>query len=59
MNLWTDSEWKCAPEPESKPEIERKHLHHRDMTNLVYCTTNSIRLSHTLSMSVKCSILLQ
>ena len=33
MNLWTDSEWKCALEPESKPEIEGKHLHHRDMTN--------------------------
>ena len=33
MNLWTDSEWKCAPEPESKSEIERKYLHHRDMTN--------------------------
>ena len=59
MNLWTDSEWKCAPEPESKPEIERKDLHHRDMTNYSNYNTNSIRLSHTLSMSVKCSILLQ
>ena len=57
MNLWTDSEWKCAPEPESKHEKERKHLHHREMTNEVNYTTNSIKLSHTLSMSVKCSIL--
>ena len=32
-NLWSDSECKLAPEPESKPEIERKQLHHRDMTN--------------------------
>ena len=52
MNLWTDTEWKWAPEPESKPEIERKHLHHRDMTNLVKYKTNSNRLSHTLSKSV-------
>ena len=33
INLWTDSEWKCAPEPESNPGIKRKHLYHRDMTN--------------------------
>ena len=52
MNLWTDSEWKWAPEPESKPEIERKHLHHRDMTNLLNYTTNLNWLSHTLSKSV-------
>ena len=32
-NLWTDFEWKRAPELELKPEIEREHLHHRDMTN--------------------------
>ena len=41
MNLWTDSEWKCAPEPESKHEKERKHLHHRDMTNKLNYNTNS------------------
>ena len=33
MNLWSDSEWKCAPEPELRPEIEIKHLHYRDITN--------------------------
>ena len=52
MNLWTDSEWKWALEPESKPEIERKHLHHRDMTNFLNYTTNSNWLSQTLSKSV-------
>ena len=52
MNLWTDSEWKWDPEPELKPEIERKHLHHRDSTNSVNYTTNSNGLSRTLSKSV-------
>ena len=33
MNLWTDSERKLALEPESKPEIEGIHLHHKDMSN--------------------------
>ena len=33
MNLWTDSERKWALEPESKPEIEEIHLHHKDMSN--------------------------
>ena len=31
MNLWTDSERKWALEPESKPEIEEKHLLHNVM----------------------------
>ena len=31
MNLWTDYERKWALEAESKPEIEGKHLHHKDM----------------------------
>ena len=30
---WTDSERKWALEPESKPEIEGIHLHHKDMSN--------------------------
>ena len=33
MNLWTDSERKWALEPESKPEIEEKHLLHNVMSN--------------------------
>ena len=33
MNLWTDSERKCALEPESKPEIEGIHLNHKDISN--------------------------
>ena len=28
----TDSEWKWALEAESKPEIEGKHLYHKDMS---------------------------
>ena len=31
MNLMTDSERKWALEAESKPEIEGKPLHHKDM----------------------------
>ena len=33
MNLWSDSGLKTALEPESKPEIEGKHLYHKDMSN--------------------------
>ena len=33
MNLWTDSERKWALEPESKPEIEEKHLLHDIISN--------------------------
>ena len=33
MKLWSDSGRKSAPEPESKAEIEGKHLHHKDMSN--------------------------
>ena len=33
MNLWNHSERKSALEPESKPEIEGIHLHHKDMSN--------------------------
>ena len=31
MNLMTNSEQKWALEAESKPEIEGKNLHHKDM----------------------------
>ena len=31
MNLKNDSERKCALKAESKPKIEGKHLHHKDM----------------------------
>ena len=34
-NLMTDSERKWALEAESKPEIEGKHLHHKDMFKYV------------------------
>ena len=33
MNLWCDSGRKWALEAESKPEIEGKHLHHKDISN--------------------------
>ena len=33
INLWSDSARKLALEPESKPEIEDKHLHYKDMSN--------------------------
>ena len=33
MNLWTDSGRKWAVESESKPEIEEKHLLHKDISN--------------------------
>ena len=35
MNLMTDSVRKWGLEAESKPEIEGKHLHHKDMFKLV------------------------
>ena len=44
MNIWNDLERKWAPESESKPEIEDKHLHHKDMSNQVNYTTNSKRI---------------
>ena len=33
MNLWSDSEKEWALESESKPEIDGKQLHHKDMSN--------------------------
>ena len=41
MNLWTDSGRKWAIESESKPQIEGKHLHYKDMANEVIYTTIS------------------
>ena len=35
MDLRTDAERKWALEAESKPEVEGKHLHHKDMFKLV------------------------
>ena len=59
MNLMTDSERKWALEAESKPEIEGKHLHHKDMFKYVIWTTNSYWAQHTLWMSTKCLFLLK
>ena len=33
MNIWEDSVRKWALEAESKPEIDGKQLHHKDMSN--------------------------
>ena len=41
MNLRTHSGRKSALEPESKPENEGIHLHHKEMSNYVNYTTNS------------------
>ena len=47
MNLWTDSGLKCAPETELQPDIERNHLHHRDMSKSVKYNTTSQWSHHT------------
>ena len=41
MNLWSDSGLKWGLEPESKSKIERKHLHHLDISNLLNGNTSS------------------
>ena len=41
MNVLIDSERKWALESESKPEINEKHLHHKDMSNSVTYKSNS------------------
>ena len=48
MDLRTDSERKWALEAESKPEIEGKYLHHKDMFKNVIETTNSYWAQHNL-----------
>ena len=41
MNVWTELERKWALESESKPEINEKHLHHKDISNSVTYKSNS------------------
>ena len=59
MNLWTDSDRKWGLESESKSKIERKHLHHIDISNLVNVNTNSHCSLQTLLLCIKYPILLQ
>ena len=42
MILWSVSGRKCALEPESKPEIDGKQLHHKDMSNYVFIPLSPI-----------------
>ena len=56
MNLWTDFGHKRALETESKPEIVRTHLHHKDMSNLVNYDNNSQRYIYTRLLRTKCPI---
>ena len=56
MNLRNDSGLKCALETESKPEFERNHLHHRDMSNLEKYNTTSQWFQHTRLIRTKCPI---
>ena len=59
MNLMTDSERKWALEAESKPEIEGKHLHHKDLFKYVIKSTNSYWAQHIHSKSTKCLFILK
>ena len=59
MNLWTDSDRKWGLEFESKSKIERKHLHHIDISILVNVNTNSHCSLQTLLLCTKYPILLQ
>ena len=59
MNLWAYSGWKWGLESESKSKIERKHLHHIDISNLVNVNTNSHCSLQTLLLCTKYPILLQ
>ena len=52
-NLWTDSDRKWGLESESKSKIERKHLHHIDISNLVNVNTNSHCSLQTLLLCTK------
>ena len=56
MNLWNDSGLRSAPETESKPEIERNYLHHRDMSKSVKYNNTSLWPQHTRLLSTKCPI---
>ena len=41
MKIWTDSERKWAQEPESKPKIKEKHMHHKEKSNYLTYNSNS------------------
>ena len=53
MNLWTDSDRKWGLESESKSLIERNHLHHKDISNLVGGNKNSHCSLQTLLLWTK------
>ena len=53
MNLWADSVRKWGLESESKSKIERKHLHHIDISNLMNGNTNSHCSLQTLLLWTK------
>ena len=57
MNLWTDSGRKWGLESEWKSKIERKHLHHIDISNLVNGNTNSHCTIQTLLLWTKYRII--
>ena len=59
MNLWADSDRKWGLESESKSKIERKHLHHIDISNLVNVNTNSHCSLQTLLLWTRNPFLLQ
>ena len=54
MKLWTDFGRKCALETESKFEIERKHLQHKAMHNLLNYNTTSEGPQHTHLLGTRC-----
>ena len=61
LNIINESrEWfwdrNVHPETESKPEIERNHLHHRDSTNSVIYNTTSQWSHYTRLIRTKCPI---
>ena len=56
MNLCIDSGRKWSLESESKSEIERKHLHHREMSKLVNYYTTYQWSQHTRLLRTKCPI---
>ena len=41
MNIWTDSDREWGLDSETTSKIERKHLNHKDIPNLVNGNTNS------------------
>ena len=59
MHLWTDSGRKWGLESETKSKIERKHLHHIDISNLVNGNTSSHCSIQTLLLWKKYPIILK